>query len=237
MIDKGDTQDYARLSHNRIKAIFNGSKFVFISDVRASKVQRYIAERKRLGLSIKSCNYYIAAAKSFFNWLVADNRTAENPLMHLKGQNANTDIRRARRSLEPDKVRRLLETTAAGPERVGMSGYERSLLYRFAAESGLRANEIRNLKVGDFDFENLTVTVKAGYSKRRREDIQHLKKGTAVLLREFLKDKMPNVKVFGGKYKRLTKRTSDILKADLADADFLVNIAFDRNVAANRHNA
>jgi hypothetical protein len=99
-----------------------------------------------------------------------------------------------------------------------MSGHERSLLYRFAAETGLRANEIRNLQVRDFDFDNLTVTVKAGYSKRRREDTQPLRQDTAALLREFLRDKMPGAKAFGGTYKQLTKRTSDAIKADLADA-------------------
>jgi integrase len=218
MVDKSDTKDYARLTHNRIKAIINGCKLVFISDVQASKVQRYIAERKNSGLSIKSCNYYLTAIKSFFNWLVADSRTAENPLLHLKGQNAKVDIRRVRRSLETDEIRRLLETTSTGPERYGMSGHERNLLYRLAAETGLRANELRNLNTQDFDFNDLTVMVKAGYSKRRREDIQHLKQDTATLLREFLKDKMPNVKVFGGKYKKLTKRTSDVIKADLMDA-------------------
>ncbi len=88
----------------------------------------------------------------------------------------------------------------------------------FAIETGLRANEVRNLTVGDFDFDKLTVTVKAGYSKRRREDTQPLRQDTAALLREFLKDKLPGAKAFGGRYRQLTKRTSKVLKADLTDA-------------------
>ncbi len=219
LLDKGDTKDHARLTHNRVKSILSGCKFVFISEVQPSRVQRYIAELKRSGLSVKSCNYYLTAAKSFFNWMVADMRMSENPIAHLKGQNPNADIRRARRSFEPDEIRRLLETTASGPERFGMSGYERHLIYRFAAETGLRANEVRNLKVRDFDFNKLTVAVKAAYSKRRREDVQPLRSDSAVLLQEFFKGKMPNVKAFGGTYKQLTKRTSDMLKADLAPAE------------------
>ena len=218
LLDKGDTEDHARLTHNRVKAILTGCKIVLISDVRASRIQRYLAERRQSGLGTKTCNYYLTAAKGFFNWMVDDNRIGENPIAHLRSQNSNADIRRVRRSLEPDEIRRLLETTAAGPDRFGMGGYERSLLYRLAAETGLRANEIRSLKVKGFDFDGLTVTVEAGHSKRRREDTQHLRQGTAALLREFFKDKMPNAKAFGGTYKRLTKRTSDILKADLADA-------------------
>jgi len=219
LLDKGDTEDYARLTHNRVKAILSGCKFLMISEVQPSRIQRYLAECRQSGLSIKSCNYYLTAAKGFFNWMVDDKRMRENPVAHLKGQNANADIRRARRSLEPDEIRRLLETTAVGPERFGMSGYERSLIYRFAAETGLRANEIRKLKAGDFDFDSLSVTVKAGYSKRRREDTQSLRQDTAALLKEFLKDKMPRAKAFGGRYKQLTKRTSDLLKADLAKTE------------------
>ncbi len=218
LLDKGDTKDYARLTHNRVKSILSGCRFVLISDVRASRIQRYLAERRQSGLSVKTCNYYRTAAKSFFNWMLADKRMGDNPIAYLKGQNANVDIRHARRALEPDEIRRLLEATAVAPERFGMNGYERSLLYRFAAETGPRANEIRKLKAGDFDFANLTVTVKAGYSKRRREDTQPLRQDTAALLKKFLRDKMPNTKVFGGKYKQLTKRTSGVLKADLADA-------------------
>jgi site-specific recombinase XerD len=144
---QGDTKDHVRITRNRIKAVLNGCKFVLISDVQPSRVQRYLAELRTSGLSIKTCNYYLTAAKGFFNWMVDDKRINENPIAHLKSQNANTDIRRARRSLESDEVRRLLGATAAASDLFGMTGYERSLIYRFAAETGLRANEIRKLKI------------------------------------------------------------------------------------------
>ena len=48
--------------------------------------------------------------------------------------------------------------------------------------------------------------------------MQPLRPDTAALLKDFFKGKMPNVKAFGGTCKRLTKRTSDMIKADLADA-------------------
>ncbi len=97
-----------------------------------------------------------------------------------------------------------------------MSGYERHLLYRFAAETGLRANEIRSLTVRGFDFDQLRVTVKAGHSKHRREDSLPLRADTAQFLKEFFAAKLPTAKAFGGTYKRLTKRTADMLEADLA---------------------
>ena len=216
--DKGTTEKQARLVFNRAKAVLQSCGFLYIADISASKVQAYLAGRRRGGLGTRSSNFYLQAVKQFCNWLVADGRTAESPVAYLKGQNLTTDIRHARRALEPDEIRRLLETTAADSERFGMTGYERSLLYRFAAETGLRANEIRNLQVADFDFDGLTVTIKAGYSKRRREDVLPLRANTSELLRAFFKGKMPSVKAFGGTLKQLTKRTSDMIKADLKDA-------------------
>ena len=221
LLDKGNTEDHVRLTHNRVKAILSGCKFVFITDISASRVQRYLAELRGNGegISAQTFNFYLQAVKQFCKWLVQDQRTGESPLEYLKGLNVRTDRRHDRRSLEPAELRRLLETTASAPKRFGMSGTERYLLYRFAAETGLRANEIRNLKVGDFDCDNLTVTAKAGYSKRRREDVQPLRPDTAALLQDFFMGKMPNVKAFGGTCKQLTKRTSDMIETDLTDAE------------------
>jgi len=94
-----------------------------------------------------------------------------------------------------------------------MTGYERALLYRFAAYTGLRANEIRNLTVSSLDFDNYTVKVKAAYSKRRREDILPLRKDIAAELQGFVAGKLPTVQVF-----KVPEKTADMLKADLEAA-------------------
>lgn len=63
-----------------------------------------------------------------------------------------TDQRHTRRELEPDELRKLLEVTRQGPERYGMSGHKRYLLYKLAVESGLRRHELQSLTVSSFDF-------------------------------------------------------------------------------------
>jgi len=62
-------------------------------------------------LSIRSSNFYLQAIKQFCRWLVADNRTAENLLAYLSGQNPKTDIRHARRALSVDELNRLITST------------------------------------------------------------------------------------------------------------------------------
>ncbi len=217
LLAKGDTVDHARQTKYRIETILTGCGFVLWSDMQASRLQKHLAglHADDSGIGAQTYNYYLQAVKQFCRWMVQDGRAAESPIEHLKSINARVDRRRDRRSFEPDELKRLLKTTTEGPVRYGMTGYERYLLYRFAAETGLRANEIRGLTVLDFDFEQLRVTVKAGHSKRRREDTLPLRPDTAQLLKEFFADKLPTVKAFGGTYRRLTKRTADMLEADL----------------------
>ena len=150
--------------------------------------------------------------------MILDGRASESPVAHLARINAKTDRRHNRRALEPDEVRRLLESTSRGPRRFGMGGYERVLLYRLATESGLRCKELRSLRVSSFDFERGTVTVSCAYTKNRKMAVLPLKGDTAAELRRFFAGKMPNAKAFGGTYNQLTDKTSDMLRADLADA-------------------
>jgi len=101
-----------------------------------------------------------------------------------------------------------------------MYGSERYLLYRTAAETGLRANELQNLTVSSFGLSSkpYTVTTKAACSKGRKGKSLPLRSDTAAELRSFLVNKLPVTKAFGGRYKQLTDKVADMLKADLADA-------------------
>ena len=153
--------------------------------------------------------------------MVQDRRASESPLEHLKCETVRkvVDEKHPRCALEIDELRRLLEVTEVGPQRFGMMGYERYLLYRLTAEIGLRAKELRSLRVSSFDFDNLTVRVSGEYTKNKREALQQLRRETAEELKDFFSDKLLTVKAFGGSNKQLTDKTADMLKADLADAD------------------
>jgi len=190
LLDKGDTKDYAMLTHNRVKAILTECKLTFIGDVQPSRVQRYIAERKRAGLSIKSCNYYLTAAKTFFNWMVDDKRIGENPLLHLKGQNAQKDIRRKRRALTPDEINTLLTATLKGSKHHNLTGKERYMLYTLALSTGFRAGELHSLTWRSLNLSESepSITVLAGYAKNGKEATLPLRKDVAELFRHWFAD-------------------------------------------------
>ena len=221
LLAKGGTAKNAKQVNSRVKRVFDECKFTFWNDIQASKVQytisglrKYVKTKtglKDLGeISAQTYNFYLKAVKQFCKFMVQDGRASESPVEHLQTINVRTDRRHDRRSLEPDEIRRLLEATQAADKRFGMTGYERALLYRFAAYTGLRANEIRNLTVSSFDFDNCTVKVKAAYSKRRREDILPLRKDITAELQRFVAGKLPSVQVF-----KVPEKTADMLKADL----------------------
>jgi len=169
---KGNTDAHVVKTVARVKKIMEGCNFVVWSDISASRIQRYLAGMRegKEDISAQTFNYYLPALKQFCRWMVLDRRASESPLAHLKGLNTRTDRRHDRRALELDELRLLLETTQKQPARFWLTGPERALLYRIAAETGLWRKELRSLKVSSFDLDNLTVTVKAAYSKRKRED-------------------------------------------------------------------
>lgn len=91
----------------------------------------------------------------------------------------------ARRALEPDQLRNLLKTTKDADISFGMTGYQRAILYQISVETGLRASELRSLKVSDLDLDNNITTIKAAYTKNRQQAEINLKKETALLLKDF----------------------------------------------------
>jgi integrase len=199
--NKGTTEKHACLVYNRAKAVIECCKFAYIADIAASRVQRYLAERRRDGLSIRSSNFYLQAIKQFCRWLVADNRAAENPLTYLQGQNPKTDIRHSRRALSVDELNKLIKSTAQGQKHSGMTAKERTMLYRLALTTGLRAGELASLTWQSFNLMDSTpsVTVLAAYSKHRRDDVQLLPLEVAEQFRKWQQEvnTQENNKVFG----------------------------------------
>ncbi len=184
LLDNGGTPEYAKLSLTRVRAVLDGTKATFWPDLDANRVSAFLAERRRAGLSIETSNHYTRRIKQFALWMVKSKRAPDNPLDCLTLLNSRTDRRHDQRALTDDELRALLETTRNGPTRNGMTGPERAVLYQLAVETGLRARELRSLTWGSFDLyaDVPTVTVKAAYSKHRRDDTLPLKASTVAML-------------------------------------------------------
>ena len=192
---------------------------MFLSDLDANRVAGYLAERRNTGLSVESSNHYLRRVKQFARWLVRTKRVPDNPLDCLTLLNTRTDRRHDRRALTDIELRRLLDTTRKGPTRFRMTGSDRARLYQLAVETGLRASELRSLTWGSFELDGIppTVTVKAAYSKHRRDDTLPLKASTAAMLNR-QRDESDGVTFDTPVFGAMPEKLSKMIRADLADA-------------------
>ena len=215
LLAKGNTKKHARETHAKALCVLELAKMGHISDLSASRTQAAIAEIRDGGVSLRTCNAYLRAIKSFSRWLVRDGRAPSDPLAHLSAYNADTDPRYVRRDLSADELAHLIRAAEAGPVVKGMNGLDRAMLYRTAAGSGFRVLELRSLRPAGFDLdvEPPTVTVTAAYSKRGREDVQPIPRDLATLLRPWLAAKTDDEPVFA-----IPMKAAQMLRVDLAAA-------------------
>jgi integrase len=206
LIGKGSTQQHANLTRNRVTRLIELARARRVSDLAPSRVQSALKTVRDEGASLRSVHHYTRCVKGFSRWLWRDGRAREDTLAHLTSQNPDADRRHERRALIPDELARLIQAAERGGVVLKVSGPDRAALYRVAAGTGFRANELRSLTPESFDLdaETPTVTVKAAYSKRRRDDAQPIRTDLAEALRPWVASKAPGRPVFGN----LTKHTA-----------------------------
>ena len=141
-------------------------------------------------------------------------RTPSDALCGLEAFNAETDRRHIRRELTPEELVYLLGFVEGyTTPNHNLSGPDRSMVYRLAVSTGLRASELRSLTPESFDLtaDPPAVAVGAAYSKRRRQDLQPIRPDLAALLRPWLAGRREGAPVFGN----LPGGTARMLRSDL----------------------
>ena len=280
LIAKGGTEQHARQTAGRVRAIIDGCRFKYIRDVNASRVEAWLKDQRELDgtqvptgkvitryvdadnnrcrkstpgarkieepkyrtfqFSIATSNGHLVAIKTFCNWLVKDRRAVDNPLAHLSRLNGKADVRIKRRSATPEELAGLIDAAYRSERSFrGLSGPDRAMLYRVAAGSGLRADELASLTPASFDLDGdaPTVTVEAAYSKRKRRDVQPIPSHLADLVRPWLAERAEDATggsavvlplrrnrsdcgasgaVWPGSWQQ---RAADMVRADLEDAE------------------
>ena len=208
LLARSNTESYVELKISRARKILDLCKFRFIADLSASRVEAALsdlrqqaANAERMGkkdrFGTQTSNHYLSAVKQFARWLVADRRTAVNPLAHLEGGNVKLDRRHDRRELSDDELAFLFGSVRTGGRRAKLDGPDRELLYLASAYTGLRASELASLCPESFTFDSTTptVTVEAAYSKHRREDVLPLHADPVKRPRPWLASKTSGEKV------------------------------------------
>ena len=143
------------------------------------EVERLVREllESRSGKTVQN---YVETIASFCDWLVTREFLEVDPLRKLAPINTTPETRRRAMTLE--EIRLLL--SVAPPER--------RLLYEVAFTTGLRANELRQLKVSDLEPELGGVALSAEWTKNRKAGFQPLPVSVLGRLQESSKQKTPD---------------------------------------------
>ncbi len=215
LVAKGNTEKHVDLYQGRAKRLVEVAGATRISDLVTSRIQTAVMTLREEKLSLETCNHYIRAIKGFSRWLWKDGRARDYSLAPLETFNAQTDRKHPRRAFTEDELSRILAAAQSGPDILEMTGPERAMLYHLTVGTGFRANEIRTLTPESFNLDDNppTVTVRAAYSKRRRDDVQPIRSDLAELLRSWLDGKKAGQPVFA-----LPEKCAAMLRLDLETA-------------------
>lgn len=219
-------KSHALQQYSRTIRVFSACGFSYWQDIKASNLLQTINGFTKLQqmnthtftdtgkpLSPRSKSHYLNACKQFANWMAMDGRISTNPINHLK-MTCLIETRNPRRPLTLDEIHVLMAHIINSKPLRLMPGSERLLLYQFAIETGLRANEIRTLTRKGFDFDQLKVSVIRKHTKNKKVATLPLKPETARAIQEFSKHKTPTALVF-----RMPKNgLSKMLQQDVKNA-------------------
>ena len=222
MIAKGRTLPHANLSHNRAAKVAALAKADRLSRLGPAAIQAALSTLKDGGASLQTLNHHRAALRAFVRWAKADGRLRDDPMLGVTGYNASEDVRHARRSLSDGEMAALVEATTHGPERLGMSGADRTMAYRLAAGTGFRVNELRSLIPESFKLDGPRpfVALRPEAAKNGRKADQPIPPALASDLRPRLAGKARGRAVLP-----LHARTAEMIRADLGAAGIAYEIA------------
>jgi integrase len=224
----GNTAKHVRTVERHLQTILATAGIERLPELKSAAVMSAIAalrnpapiegvKKQKQPASLATCNSHLRSVKGFSRWLWKQRLTPEDALLDLGLYNAETDRRHIRREMSADEVQMLLAVTEQRTVREhGAPGPTRAMCYRLAAATGFRASELRSLTIDSFDLDAAppTCTVEAGYSKRRKRDVQPLPEAIVEPLRDWLAGFGVGERVFGG----IAGDTARMLRSDLIAA-------------------
>ena len=130
------------------------------TDLKQTDIRSYIASRHRQGLSSTSLQRELSAIRSFFNFLLKNQLTDNNPGQYIK---APKKTRKLPRTLDVDQIKSLLEAgTNSTIEIRDLAMFE--LFY----SSGIRLSELAQLNLTDIDLTDKSLMVRSGKGGKSR---------------------------------------------------------------------
>lgn len=205
-------------TESQLRRVAADCGFRRLADLNPTKLERWLLDRGREGMSAGTRNQYRSAWVAFCNWCLGTTppRLLSNPLARVPKADEKADPRRQRRALTEDELLRLLDVARRRPlldrmtvrrgtrkgeayaklrpetrRRLERLGRERALVYKTLVLTGLRKGELASLTVGqlDLDAEPPYLVLDAADEKNREGNAVPLRADLATDLREWLAEK------------------------------------------------
>lgn len=128
-------------------------------DLDDDHIRSFSAQTYRRGLSSRSIQRQLSAARTFFRYLQREGHVKKNPVLEISAPKAG---KRLPENLDADRMARLLDIPGDGPLVVRDRAIL-ELLYSY----GLRLAELTGLDLGDVDLSDRTVAVTGKGGKDR----------------------------------------------------------------------
>jgi len=129
------------------------------SDLDDDHMRSFSAQTFRRGLSPRSIQRQLSAARTFFRYMQREGHVRSNPVLDISAPKAG---KRLPDNLDADRMARLLDVPGEGPLVVR----DRAIL-ELLYSSGLRLAELTGLNVSDVDLSDRTVAVTGKGGKDR----------------------------------------------------------------------
>jgi len=128
-------------------------------DLDDGHIRVYSAEGFRKGLSARSIQRQLSAARTFFRYLMREKHVSKNPVTSVSAPKGK---KRLPGNLDADRMARLLDISGDG----AIVDRDRAIL-ELLYSSGLRLSELTDLDCGDVDMHDKTVHVTGKGNKDR----------------------------------------------------------------------
>lgn len=171
-------------------------RFLTKEDLTADKVNRliirqFLTEEINSGISNNSCGRRLTCYKEYYDFLLRNNIVKNNP---FEGVSSPKRVKKLPDVLYYDQIKKLFELNAARDDEIALR--DQALLEIMYA-SGLRAEEVVNLKIINVDLRNRIIRIIGKGNKERLVPFSQSSKDTLVKYIKDLRPKLTALRVDG----------------------------------------
>ena len=197
---KNNTEQHARRYRNYIRHLAENLNWTTINHIDDEKAAKYLRNK---GLSPTSQRQYLIALENFCQWLYDRGRVRVKIIRQTISKPKPTLLTK-RRPYTPDEATQLLEylkTLDRYPDqniRERWNGYDRYMIYKTMMYTALRKTELSEVRVYhlQLSLRQPIIHVDEVITKNDKEADIPIPEELAAELREYIKGKHPNTKVF-----------------------------------------